>query len=190
MIPKPEGFKENRKLAAIVLAVCVAFSVFVMGPHKLDGMRDEALRVFRSGAHEGFTLSVYTDIRAAAENANRLAAAAESVLGADNEDVRSLQVLADDALNAGTPESMIPAFQKMVSLSERVYLSAGGKGMTGAAADAAAGAIAVIRSSANTIEKDEYFALAEEFNNERSGFPAGLLSKLAGADELYTAEGR
>jgi len=190
MTPKPQGFKENRKLAAIVLAVCVAFSVFVMGPVKLGNLRDEALTVFRSGVHEGYTLSVYTDIRSAAENANRLCAAAAGVLGDQDEDVLSLQAFAETALSSDAPDVMIPAFRKISALSEKVYLHAGGKEMTGAAADAAASAIASIRSCANTIEKDDYFALAADFNQERSGFPASLLSHLSGADELFTSENR
>lgn len=181
-----KNFLENRKLALIVLVLLCVFSVFVMGPTKLKNLRNEALQVFRSGTHDGYTLSVYTDVRGAGENANRLASAAEAALGENDEQILTLKALSEEILSSDDPETMLTAFSALARTADSVYIRLSDANASENAMEQARQASANILSASNTIEKDEYFALAQNFNEKRSGFPASLLAWLSGADALYT----
>lgn len=186
MAKEPVRFVENRRIAIVVLLACIVFSIFVMGPAKIRSMRSEALDVFRSGTYEGYTLSVYTDLRTAAENAGRLAAVCEGALGAEDEDVLLLTKNAETILSSDDPETMLKAFSPMILASDRAYQRLSAASDDESAIMTAQKASAVILSSANTIEKDGYFALAASYNREISRFPANLLSGLFGLDALPT----
>ncbi len=186
MTVKPKNIWENRKIAWLALAVCIVFSLFVMGPVKLNSLRNEALEVFRRGVHESGTLSVYTDLRSAAENANILSAVAAPVIGEDDEDILQLETLCEKLLSASDPTDMFEAYSTLPLLAEKVYQKLAQSSPPEEALNTARAASANIRSASNTIEKDEYFSLADEFNQRRSAFPASLFAALTGADPLPT----
>ena len=177
----PVSFKENTKLGLIALIVCILVSIFVLGPVKLSGARREAANVFRNGVEKGITVSVYTDLVAMAENANRLANFAAGQLGEDNRDVISLKESAKKILDAKDEKTMLTAYADIALASDNVYTR-----LTGSAKDDAKGAYVNIDNYVSTIKRDSYFAYADDFNHKRSGFPAIILAGLFGIDEMPT----
>ena len=177
----PVSFKENTRLGALALIVCVLVSIFVLGPVKLSGARREAVSVFRNGTEEGITVSVYTDLVAMAENANRLANFASEQLGEDNTDIKILKESAKKILDAKDEKTMLAAYSNIALASDNVYTR-----LTGSVKDDAKGAYVNIDNYVSTIKRDSYFACADEFNHKRNGFPAIILAGLFGIDEMPT----
>lgn len=177
----PVPFKENVKLGKIALVACVLIGVFVLAPVKLSGARKEATNVFRNGTEKGITVSVYTDLVAMAENANRLANFAQAQLGEEDADIVVLKEGAKRILDAKDEEVMLSAYSEIALASDNVYSR-----LTGSVKDDAKGAYVNIDNYVSTIKRDRYFAEAHEFNQDRASFPAIALAKLYGIDALPT----
>ncbi len=175
------SWKENTRLGAIVLAACVLIAVFVLAPVKLSGARNEAKDVFRNGTEKGITVSVYTDLVAMAENANRLANFASAQLGEDNKDVSTLKDSAKKILEAKNEKTMLQAYSDIALASDNVYTR-----LTGSAKDDAKAAYVNIDNYVSTIKRDSYFSYADKFNRSRNSFPAIILAGLFGIDEMPT----
>lgn len=175
------SFKENTRLGVIVLIVCVLVSIFVLGPVKLSGARREAEKVFRNGTEEGITVSVYTDLVAMAENANRLANFAQDQLGEDNQDILTLKESAKNIFDAKDEKTMLAAYSAIALASDNVYTR-----LTGSAKDDAKGAYVNIDNYVSTIKRDSYFSYADDFKHKRNAFPAVILASLFGIDEMPT----
>ncbi len=177
----PVSFKENMRLGSIALIACVLVSIFVLGPVKLSGARREAVDVFRNGTEEGITVSVYTDLVAMAENANRLANFASEQLGQDNADIKTLKESAKKILDAEDEKTMLTAYSDITLAADNVYTR-----LTGTVKDDAKSAYVNIDNYVSTIKRDSYFACADDFNHQRNGFPAIILAGLFGIDEMPT----
>ena len=175
------SWKENTRLGMIALIACVLVGVFVLAPMKLSGARNEARDVFRNGTEKGITVSVYTDLIAMAENANRLANFASAQLGEDNADIVVLKDGAKKILDAKDEKTMLKAYSDIALASDNVYTR-----LTGSVKDDAKGAYVNIDNYVSTIKRDSYFAYADDFNHKRNGFPAIILAGLFGIDEMPT----
>lgn len=177
----PVSFKENTRLGVIVLVACVLISILVLAPAKLSGARNEAKDVFRNGTEKGITVSVYTDLVAMAENANRLANFASAQLGEDNADIKTLKESAKKILDAKDEKTMLTAYSDIALASDNVYTR-----LTGSVKDDAKGAYVNIDNYISTIKRDSYFTYADKFNGSRNSFPANILAGLFGIDEMPT----
>lgn len=177
------SWKENTRLGVSAFVACVLVSVFVLAPVKLSGVRNEAADVFRNGTEKGITVSVYTDLIAMAENANRLANFAVAQLGENNQDVLTLKNSAKMILDSKDEKTMLNAYSDIALAADNVYSR-----LTGSAKDDAKGAYVNIDNYVSTIKRDSYFAYADKFNKGRSSFPASLLAGLFGIDEMPTLE--
>ena len=175
------SWKENTRLGMIALIACVLISVFVLAPVKLSGARNEAKDVFRNGTEKGITVSVYTDLIAMAENANRLANFAAAQLGEDNADIVVLKDSAKKIFDAKDEKTMLQAYSDIALASDNVYTR-----LTGSVKDDAKGAYVNIDNYVSTIKRDSYFTYAEKFNGNRNSFPAIILAGLFGIDEMPT----
>lgn len=177
----PASFKENTRLGMIVLVACILIAVFVLAPVKLSGARNKAEDVFRNGTEEGITVSVYTDLIAMAENANRLANFASAQLGEDNQDIVTLKESAKRILDAKDEKTMLKAYSDIALAADNVYTR-----LTGSAKEDAKGAYVNIDNFVSTIKRDSYFTYAENFNRSRKSFPAIILAGLFGIEEMPT----
>lgn len=177
----PASFKENTRLGMIVLVACILISVFVLAPVKLSGARHEAQDVFRNGTEKGITVSVYTDLVAMAENANRLANFASAQLGENNTDIQTLKDSAKMILDAKDEKTMLEAYSDIALAADNVYAR-----LTGSVKDDAKGAYVNIDNYVSTIKRDSYFSYADKFNRSRKSFPAIILAGLFGIDEMPT----
>lgn len=175
----PASFKENTRLGMIVLAACILISVLVLAPVKLSGARNEAEDIFRNGTEKGITVSVYTDLIAMAENANRLANFASEQLGENNSDIQTLKDSAKKIFDAKNEKTMLEAYSGIALAADNVYTR-----LTGSAKEDAKGAYVNIDNYVSTIKRDSYFTYAEKFNRSRNSFPAIILAGLFGIDEM------
>ena len=177
----PKSFKENTRLGMIVLVACVLVSVLVLAPVKLSGARSKAEEVFRNGTEKGITVSVYTDLIAMAENANRLANFASEQLGESNGDIQTLKDSAKKIFDAKDEKTMLNAYSDIELAADNVYTR-----LTGSVQENAKGAYVNIDNYVSTIKRDSYFTYAEAFNRSRNSFPAIILAGLFGIDEMPT----
>lgn len=175
------SWKENTRLGLIVLIACVLVSIFVLAPVKLSGARGDVVDVFKNGTQKGITVSVYTDLIAMAENANRLANFAAAQLGEENGDILTLKESAKKIFDAKDEKEMLTAYSDIALASDNVYTR-----LTGSVKDDAKGAYVNIDNYVSTIKRDSYFASAEDFNRKRNAFPANILAGLFGIDEMPT----
>ena len=166
-------FKENLPLAKRIAAGVVALSIVVIGPFKLGKLHTQALNVFKNGTQTAYTVSIYNDIRSAAEAANVLAG-----LAGDN----TLKQLAQDITALDDPAALLETFYALKSRADDVYTAY--ERTSPADLSEAKKALAQINSAYTTIGNDSYWQYADKFNSARSGFPAAILAWLAGADEL------
>ena len=178
-------FIENTRLAKIVLIACIVLSIAVVVPVKLSGVRKDALDVFRNGTEKGIVVSVYTDLVAAAESANRLSNIASAYLGENHSDVRKLKESAEKILSTSDADKMLSAFSGLSLTAENVSSALDGK-LTEKEEREVRSLFANIDSYSSTIKRDKYFTLANDFNGKRGAFPAVIFAGLFGIDKLPT----
>lgn len=180
---------ENRSLAIRIAAVVAAFVLLVMGPVKLKGLKNEARNVFRNGTDEKFVVSVYNDIRSAADNAETLAGIAEIELGAKDEDAKRIRALAGEIRSTEDEKKLLSAFASLKSATENLYTRFLNANPSENNQKDARGCYKNIKSAFETVGNDAYFAYARKFNDARSGFPARLMALVGGIGALpMTAE--
>lgn len=175
--------KENRKVALIVLIVCILVSVFGFGAMALDRERGKVLAIYEQGAlHDG--LSVKSDLTRRGDDGVKLAAIAAVYLGEDDADVAEMRG-ACEAINQTDDITERIRLSKVITSSEaKVYarLTDADPGET----DARDARLLDrnLTSASDTIKNDVYFEKAAAFNKTRKGFPAVLIAKIGGVDEL------
>lgn len=180
---------ENRTLAIRVAAVTAAFVLLVMGPVKLKGLKNEARNVFRNGTDEKYVVSVYNDIRSAADSAETLAGIAEAVLGTNDGDAKALRALAAQIRKTEDEKALLSAFASIKTTTENLYTRFLNANPSENQQKDARGYYKNIQSAYETVGNDAYFAYARRFNDARDGFPAKLMALVGGIGALpMTAE--
>lgn len=177
---------ENRRMATRIAALVAAFVLLVMGPVKLKGLKNEARGVFRNGTDAKFVVSVYNDIRSAADNAETLAGIVETALGSADEDAKTLRALAAQIRATEDEKKLLSAFASLKSATESLYTRFLNANPSENAQKDARGCYKNIKSAFETVGNDAYFAYARRFNDARDGFPARLMALIGGIGALPT----
>jgi len=184
-------FSENRRIAFVVLAVCVLASVFGLGGMGLSRERSKVLTVYDRGADTSIStrhsMDAYLD--SAAEQSRLMAA--EGQLHLNDSQLKladSVEELAGQ-LDAATDTNV--RYDTYVSLKtavDKLY-----NAMYEAAKD---GEFTNFKKAYDDfwgyddmIRHDEYPKLAAGYNDLISGIPGSLVAKIAGQGELSTFGG-
>lgn len=181
---------ENRKLACVVLIVCVLLSVFALGGGALGRERRRAMRVFNDGTDASLatrhSMDAYLD--AAGESASIMANEAEIHTGASdlgNSALDNAALIGDDkaALDArfqaytdlkGQVEKLYNDMYSAVSTDEFRNFKLAYDDFWG---------------YDDMLGRDEYHKLAKSYNSLISGFPGGVVATLTGQGTLNTFGG-
>ena len=177
-------FSENRVLAWIVLAVCVAGSVFGLGGASLAREQKQVLEVFYEGADDrdpAHCMSAY--LRRAADCGQLMASEAGLLLG-ESDNSRRMQQAASTMLEVTDPASLEDAYWEIYQLSDQLYNAVYAAKLPEAQSRSFKLAYDDFWGAVRFIEKDPYHALARAYNKELSGGLASLAGGLHGADEL------
>lgn len=197
------NFKENRKLAFIILAVVVIFSITVQGSVAMLNRRGDTEVLFMEGdlrelmhrcadqaALLGQMSGMYLgdtalDDYAGANTAQQLRTGGYTELPAQ------LETLSTELTNAVDPNASLLALSELRNAVEKTYT---GLEMLDISDDEFrnmklayydfTGAIDIISRDGDS--KDSYTANAKAFNKQLSGFPASLFAAVLGVDDLYT----
>lgn len=180
---------ENRALAWVALALCVAVSLFGLGGLSLRRARGQALDVFVAGTDPAQPVRHSMDayLAAAAESARIMAAEAE-LLGADAalcEGVVGASAVVGDA--AADPSDRWSAYVSLKDDADRLYNAA----HTDDKAAFAAFKLAYddFWGDDDLIRHDGYPAIARSYNRLIAGFPARLVALATGCGALETFGG-
>ena len=180
---------ENRRIAWIVLAVCVLFSVVVLGGSGMARERDKIVDVFYEGAYENdasHCMDAY--LKRAFENARTMAYEAKLYLGDDNQSANTiLECLAQaDALDEGDFYGLytnwkVIAYQNADELYNQMY----GAGLSETERASFKRAYDDFCECERFIQKDPYCEMAADFTDEMEGsFLSTVVCRLFGVDRL------
>ena len=182
-------FSENRKLAFVLLAVCVLVSVFGFGGMGLARERNKVLTVYDRGADASQSTrhSVDAYLDSAAENAALMASEAGLHMEAspliDNVAQLGQQVAAEESTVAR--EEAFTALKTAVDqLYDAMYKAAKGDDFKNFKV-----AYDNFWENVNMIKYDDYGKLAASYNDLASGFPGGIVAGITGQGALNTFGG-
>ena len=183
-------FTENRKLACVVLAVCVLLSIFAFGGGALARERGKVLKVFNEGTDTTlaarYSMDAYLD--SAAEYAQIMASEASLHLGDSevSENVAaSAATLANDA--AGL-DARYSAYVALKSDVDKLY-NAMKTGVSESDFTDFKLAYDDFWGQDDLLGRDDYPKYAKAYNGLISGFPGSLVAKLLGQGALSTFGG-
>jgi len=196
-------FNENRKLAFIILAVVVIFSITVQGSVAMLNRRGDTEVLFMEGdmrelmhrcadqaALLGQMGGMYLndaslDDYASANTANQLRSGGYTALPAKLED------LSAQLKDAADPNESLLVLSELSNTVEKTYTGLDMLNISDAefrniklAYYDFTGAIDIV--SRDGEDKNSYTAKAKKFNKEINGFPASLISAVLNVDDLYT----
>ena len=181
---------ENRRLAWVVLAVCVVVSVFVLGGAALGRERKSVLRVFNDGTDTSLNTRMSMDayLDDVGESASIMASEAELRLGRSDltDEVRANASRVGDDLAA--LDARFAAYTQLKDQVEKLYNSMYSK-LSGDDFKNFKLAYDNFWGKKDLIDRDEYHKLARGYNDLISGFPGGLVATLTRQGSLNTFGG-
>lgn len=182
-------FTENRKIAFVVLAVCVVVSLFGFGGMSLARERGKVLTVYDRGVDASSStresLDAYLD--AAAEEAGVMALEADLYL--DSAQLTdSVSALAEQMAKETNIDARYDQYTQLKTQVDKLY-----NGLYGKVSDSEfvnfKHAYDDFWGYTDLIERNPYSKLAYGYNQLASGFPGGLVAGLTGNGALSTFGG-
>ena len=181
---------ENRKIACVVLVVCVLLSVFAFGGAALGRERGKVMRVFNDGTDTSLatrhSMDAYLD--AAAESAGIMANEYEARVGASELTAAALEnaaLIGDDSADL---DARFKAYTDLKAQVEKLY-----NNMYSAVSTEDFRNFKLAYDDFwgydDMIGRDEYHKLAKSYNGLISGFPGGVVATLTGQGNLNTFGG-
>ena len=161
---------ENRKLATVVLIVCVFASVVLFGGGGLRNERYDIMQVFSDGTDTSLSVrhSMEAYLQRCAELIEDVRAAAEAT-GQGGEDL----------------DGRHEAYQQLLPAVEALYTALEESNSADELVDARL-AYNDFKGAVNLIQNDQYPVMASAFNRKLEAFPASLIGGLFGVKPLNT----
>lgn len=182
-------FSENRKLAFVVLVLCIVLSVFGLGGIGIAREYQYAMDIFNNGSDE-FLLSVRHSIDAYLE----FSAVAVSVMTSEGERIigenallTEMNCLADQIGDGEDLDARFAAYTDLKGKTDQLYNL-----MYDAAGDAFTDfklAYDDFWGYENMIKFDDYHKVARDYNKLAGGFPGKIVAKIFGLGKLNTFGG-
>ena len=175
-------FTENRPIARAVLALVVAGTLVIGGGNALKGQQKAVQAAFSAPSE-----SISAELKEMADNAVVMNSIVANAEGADSEKTAAVSA-AIDALNAAeTVSERYDAAQTLTAAVEDLYSYGSNLKLSETDAGDFRYKYKNFSSALLRISHDSYNEQAAAFNEEKSGFPARLISALRGVGdaELY-----
>lgn len=176
------SIKENRPLACAVLAAVVIGCTLTSGGIGLARERSQVEKQFFAASE-----SISADLTELADNAYVMLGIAERYSAFDQALLDRTQQAIDglrSALDSRSVSDMYQAKRTLTDCVEDLYTAGGQVSMQGADPDDFRYKYKNFTSANLRISHDPYNDAAVQFNDLRSGFPAGLIGGVCGVDEL------
>lgn len=182
-------FSENRKVAFVVLAVCVLVSVFGLGGMGLARERGKVLTVYDRGADTSLSTrhSVDAYLDDAAENASLMASEAGLHMDA-SQTIDTVAQLAQKVASEANTDARYEAFSALKTAVDKLY-DAMYNAVKGSDFTNFKVAYDNFWEDVNMIKYDDYPKLAASYNDLISGFPGGVVAGITGQGALNTFGG-
>lgn len=177
---------ENRRIAAVVLAVCVLGSVVGLGGGSLARARADALRVFEEGSDPSLSVRFSMDayLEDCAEYARVLAEEFRLHAGGEGESAARALELAGAVASDGDLSARHDAYVELCSAVDALYTDFYAQAPSEEEARAFQVAYLDFQSEVDMLEYDDYHAMARAYNRSLEGFPASVVAKLLGLGAL------
>ena len=178
---------ENRKLATVVLVICILASIVLFGGGGLRNERYDILQVFSDGTDTSLSVrhSMEAYLQRCAEQANALAEQGVK-LGADEALVDDVRAAADATAQGGDDlDGRHEAYQQLLPAVEALYTALQQSNSADELLDARL-AYNDFKGAVNLIQNDQYPVMASAFNRKLEAFPANLIGGLFGVKPLNT----
>ena len=178
---------ENRKLATVVLIVCILASTILFGGGGLRNERYDIMQVFSDGTDTSLSVrhSMEAYLQRCAERANALAEQGVK-LGEDAALIDEVRAAAEATEQSGEAlDERHTAYQRLVPAVEALYTAL----EQGHSADELVDARLAyndFKGAVNLIQNDQYPVMASAFNRKLEKFPANLIGALFGVKPLNT----
>lgn len=168
----------SRKFACIILAVCVLGSVIGLGGSHLASQRRAALRAFDEGTNPDFAVRFSMDayLDSSADLARVMAEEFRRYVDADDENAAQALELAGKIGDGQDLSARRESYESLRAIVETLYTDY--SAVSNDSGDAFHRAYDDFQGEADKLKHDDYHVLAERFNAEREGFPAGAVSAL------------
>ena len=167
---------ENRKLALVVCIICAVISIFGIGGMKLNGDHNAVTGVFVNGADAQHNIEYYLE-RACGYAADL---AYESMQYLDDDAAANDVLMLCDMLN-GEEGPRGARYENYVALTRGVEMLYSELQSAGYGEEAAIEiAYYDYQGVCDMIKRDDYHAVAAEYNAKVASFPAGLIASIWG----------
>jgi len=177
------NYKTGRRIALIVLVVCVLVSILFGGGRKLEQYRERQLQCFYDGV-DGDGLCIYNDLMVRVTSAHNLLSLSERYLKPTDEAVTDLQdaiTAMDAAVGVG---EYFEANYDLTLASTELYNTMAAQELSEKDERLLSEQFTEMSSRNMTISHDGYNAVAVEFNSLLSAFPTSLIAAVNGVDRL------
>ncbi len=174
-------FTENRPLACGILAVVVAFTLFVGGGNAISAKGKAVETTFFSASE-----SISAELKELADNAVVLSSIAGNAKGVNQAQVTAVSEAVEALRAAETIPAMGDASHALTVAVENLYSGASNLKLSDKDAEDFKYRYRNYQSALLRISHDSYNDEAAAFNNEKSGFPAGLISAVRGIRDAAT----
>ena len=180
---------ENRKIAWVVLVVCVLLSVFAFGGAALGRERRKVMKVFNDGSDASLatrhSMDAYLD--SAAESAQLMVSEAELHMDASAL-IDNVAQLAQTVASEADTDKRYEAYSSLKTAVDKLY-NAMYEAAKGDAFTNFKVAYDDFWGYDDMIRHDEYSKLAAGYNGLVSGFPGALVAGVTGQGQLNTFGG-
>lgn len=177
------NLSENRKLAWIVFAICVMFSLSFSSERALASLRAQVEAVFVSGAHND-GLCISNDLKERSECAYNIASTASNYKQIDSKLVDNVREASNNLSTAQTIKEKYDANALCQRAVEDLYTAIDNATMTDSDRTFLLKEYKEFQSRADTIKRDFYNQQALKYNQTISAFPANLLARLVSIEQL------
>ena len=173
---------ENRPIARAVLALVIAGTLVIGGGNALSAQKKDVQAAFSASSE-----SISAELKEMADNAVVMNSIIANAEGADAEKTTAVSDAIDALSSAETVSARYDAAQTLTAAVEDLYSYGSNLKLSETDADDFRYKYKNFSSALLRISHDSYNEQAAAFNEEKSGFPAGLISAVRGISdaELY-----
>lgn len=176
---------KDRKIAVFLMIIMIVLGT-VFGSHRsLGKLYNSAKDVFYNG-EKGDGFSIQHDLDDRFEESLKLVKIAEKYPSLNNKYIDDVKAARDKLKNAGTIKDKSKANSELDAAVFALYNELGNQKLSSQDEKYRTSSYGTFSSYGDTISHNSYNSIARKFNNTLNKFPANLLGRLTGIQELDT----